>query len=99
MMSRNVDQCAPLLPGTLPPGTRAALEDLFMRDRGPALRAVYAHGAVGLMPRDGDGSGGGGWGGGGGQGLTLVPISAQLELFRPRCHPTQLMNVSGSCSS
>jgi len=53
--------------------------------------------------------GGGGGGGGGdgaagdrryrGQGLTLVPISAQLELFCPLCNPTRLMNVSWSCST
>jgi hypothetical protein len=34
-----------------------------------------------------------------GQGLTLVPISAQLELFCPPCNPTKLMNVSWICSS
>jgi len=33
------------------------------------------------------------------QGLTLVPISAQLELFCPPCKPTSPMNVSWSCSS
>ena len=33
-----------------------------------------------------------------GQGLTLVPISAQLELFCPSCNPTQLMNVSWTCA-
>ena len=33
------------------------------------------------------------------QGLTLVPISAQLELFCPPYDPTSLMNVSWSCSS
>jgi len=33
------------------------------------------------------------------QGLTLVPISAQLELFYPPYNPTYLMNVSWSCSS
>jgi len=33
------------------------------------------------------------------QGLTLVPFSAQLELFRPPHNPTELMNVSWSCSS
>jgi len=33
------------------------------------------------------------------QGLTLVPISAQLELFCPPYNPTSLMNVSWSCSS
>jgi hypothetical protein len=33
------------------------------------------------------------------QGLTLVPISAQLELFCPLCIPTVLMNVSPRCSS
>jgi hypothetical protein len=44
-----------LLPDTLPPGVRSALEDLFMRDRGPALRAVYAHGSVRLQPLVGEG--------------------------------------------
>lgn len=39
------------LPSKLPPGARNALEDLFMRDRGPALRAAYAHGSVSLDPR------------------------------------------------
>ena len=39
------------LPDTVPTHVRAALEDLFMRDRGPGLRAAYAHGAVGLEPR------------------------------------------------
>ena len=34
-----------------------------------------------------------------GQGLTLVPISAQLELFCPPFNPASLMNVSWSCSS
>ena len=34
-----------------------------------------------------------------GQGLTLVPISAQLELFCPLYKPTLLMNVSWSCSN
>jgi solute carrier family 35 protein E1 len=33
------------------------------------------------------------------QGLTLVPISAQLEILCPPCNPTSLMNVSWSCSS
>jgi hypothetical protein len=33
------------------------------------------------------------------QGLKLVPYSAQLELFCPLYHPTELMNVSWSCSS
>jgi len=31
------------------------------------------------------------------QGLTLVPISAQLELFCPPCNPTYDMNVSRIC--
>jgi len=33
------------------------------------------------------------------QGPTLVPNSAQLELFCPPYNPTQLMNVSWSCST
>jgi len=33
------------------------------------------------------------------QGLTLIPISAQLELFSPPCNPTQLMHVPRSCLS
>ena len=32
---------------------------------------------------------------GAGQGLTLVPISAQLERFRPPYNPTDLMNAPG----
>ena len=47
------------LPSKLPSGARNALEDLFMRDRGPALRAAYAHGSVSLDPRAGDGARGG----------------------------------------
>ena len=39
------------LPNTIPTHVRAAMEDLFMRDRGPGLRAAYAHGAVALEPR------------------------------------------------
>ena len=34
-----------------------------------------------------------------GQGLTLVPVSAQLELFCPLYNTTELMNVSRSCLS
>ena len=45
------------LPGALSAPVRAALEDLFLRARGPALRATYAHGNV---PLDGGGGGGGG---------------------------------------
>ena len=48
------------LPDALPAGVRSALEDLFMRDRGPALRAVYAHGSVALQPRRQSIRGGGG---------------------------------------
>ena len=33
------------------------------------------------------------------QGLTLVPVTARLELFRPPYNPNYLMNVSWSCSS
>jgi hypothetical protein len=33
------------------------------------------------------------------QGLTLVPNFAQLELISTSYNPTQLMNVSWSCSS
>ena len=33
------------------------------------------------------------------QGLTLVTISAQLELFCPTDHPARLVNVSWSSSS
>ena len=40
------------LPATLRGETRAALEDLFMHDRGPSLRAVYAHGGTRLLPED-----------------------------------------------
>lgn len=39
-------------PATLRGETRAALEDLFMRDRGPSLRAAYAHGGTRLLPED-----------------------------------------------
>jgi hypothetical protein len=39
------------LPASLPPSVRAALEDLFLRDRGPGLRATFAHGSVDLAPR------------------------------------------------
>ena len=39
------------LPNTIPTHVRAAMEDLFMRDRGPGLRAARAHGAVALEPR------------------------------------------------
>ena len=38
------------IPSKLPRGVRNALEDLFMRDKGPALRAAYAHGSVALDP-------------------------------------------------
>ena len=38
------------MPSKLPRGVRNALEDLFMRDKGPALRAAYAHGSVALDP-------------------------------------------------
>jgi hypothetical protein len=34
-----------------------------------------------------------------GQGLSLVPVSAQLELLCPPYNPKKLMNVSWSCSS
>ena len=54
----------------------------------------------GALSNGAGGRGGGrGAGAAGRQGLTLVPISAQLELFRPPCDPTQLINVSWSCSS
>jgi hypothetical protein len=33
------------------------------------------------------------------QGLTLVPISAQLELFCPPYNPASHMNVSWICSN
>jgi len=33
------------------------------------------------------------------QGLTLVHVTAQLELFCLPYNPTKLMNVSSSCSS
>jgi hypothetical protein len=33
------------------------------------------------------------------QGLTLLPISAHLELYCPPYDPTLLMSVSWSCSS
>ena len=39
-------------PATLRGETLAALEDLFMRDRGPSLRAAYAHGGTRLLPED-----------------------------------------------
>ena len=41
-------------PATLRGETRAALEDLFMRDRGPSLRAAYAHGGTRLLPEEED---------------------------------------------
>ena len=40
------------LPATLRGETRAALEDLFMCDRGPSLRAAYAHGGTRLLAED-----------------------------------------------
>ena len=62
----------------------------------PPMDAMAAPGPMPMGPLNTVGSVG--TGAADNQGLTLVPISAEPELFCPPYNPTSLMNVSRSCS-